>query len=98
MHEPALTVEAFPEEVRAVVGVVAGVTVPRPGYTSSVVLVEGRHGAVAVKRARDARFGDWLAREYAVLQALASSRLPVPAPLAFLRRETTAGPESWLVM
>ena len=40
MHEPALTVEAFPEEVRAVVGAVAGVTVPRQGYTSSVVLVE----------------------------------------------------------
>ncbi len=93
-----ITSDEFPQEVRSSLGHVYRLSYPPQGRTSDSAIVESERGVYVVKRSRGSQFSDWLAQEYRVLAALASSPLPVPRPHQFVRRRSPLGPESWLVM
>ena len=72
--------EDFPREVQAALGQIHRVDRPTQGATSQVWLIQCDYGARVVKFTDRPPFDDWLRQEYAVLEALKSSGLPVPTP------------------
>ncbi len=80
------------------IGPVQGLTGSPQGMTSTLAIAETASGRVAIKRAEGALYSGWLAREHAVLSALAATTLPMPRPLAFVRDDTGLVPVAWLAM
>jgi aminoglycoside phosphotransferase (APT) family kinase protein len=72
--------EDLPREVKALLGRIERIDRPVQGATSQVWLIQCEYGARVIKFTDRAPFDDWLRQEYAVLEALRSSGLPVPEP------------------
>src|SRR5262249_17880515 len=88
----------IPPVLRSHVPLGAGLIFPPQGMTSEVAFVDGDTPCV-IKRCRDRRYLEWLSREHRVLQALASSSLPVPRVLGYPHVDNRENrPEAWLVM
>lgn len=98
MSRPALPLSAIPAELRARIEPVRALHYPPQGATSTVAIIEGADGRVVLKHARGRRWSAWLAREYAVLRALADSDLPLPRALAYLADQHAGQPAGWLLM
>src|SRR5512134_3972257 len=81
--------DSFPPQVRAALGHVYAVSIPPQGMTSKVWLLDCEHGQRAVKYVARPPFTEWLIREHAVLEALKSSDLPVPAPHLLFAPDST---------
>jgi aminoglycoside phosphotransferase (APT) family kinase protein len=97
MIENLIPLSSLPEEIQHAIGKIDAVAYPIQAMTSQVMILYGQQGAFVVKCASQPRYRTWLRREYAVLQALAETTLPVPRvhlyiPSAHQERE------SWLLM
>jgi aminoglycoside phosphotransferase (APT) family kinase protein len=94
----AITIDTLPDALYARVGPILDLDYPVQGATSDVVVLRTRNGVFAAKRATQPPFTDWLQREWAVLQALTATSLPVPRVHTFVERERQQGSECWLLM
>jgi aminoglycoside phosphotransferase (APT) family kinase protein len=97
MSEHQFPLPILPEEIHHIIGRIDTVTYPVQGMTSQVMILRGRHGVFVAKRATQPRYRAWLQREYAVLQALAETTLPVPH-IHTCVPSAHADCESWLLM
>lgn len=98
MRQPALSLADVPAELRARIEPVRTLSYPPQGATSTVAIIEGADGWVVLKHARGRRWSAWLARENAVLRALAGSDLPIPRVLAYVADQHAGQPAGWLLM
>ena len=64
------------------IGAIQSQTTPSQGMTSSVVLLKTERGNFALKRSARAPYLEWLKREAFVLNALATTHLPIPHVIA----------------
>ncbi len=97
MSRAGLTLDTLPAPVREALGQARALKTLPQGMTSRVALVKTDRGPRVVKRARGALYAGWLEKEYRALQALTPSRLPIPAPYAFVPMPAGVVPEAWLV-
>jgi aminoglycoside phosphotransferase (APT) family kinase protein len=87
----------LPESILHMIGKIDTVTYPAQGMTSQVMILRTQHGVFVAKCATQPRYRTWLQREYAVLQALTETALPVPQAHLYVP-SANADRESWLLM
>ncbi|MFL5805340.1 MAG: phosphotransferase family protein [Roseiflexaceae bacterium] len=98
MPNPNITITALPGEIRSHVEPIVQLAYPVQGATSAVAVIHSRNGMFVVKRATGTKYREWLQREYAVLRALAATRLPVPRVYTYVEHSHQHHHEDWLLM
>jgi aminoglycoside phosphotransferase (APT) family kinase protein len=85
---------AIPAELIDRIGKVKNISYPRQGHTSVVVKVETSDQSFIIKKTEHDLYNEWLSEEYAALQFLAATGLPVPRAYAFHVQNNSR----WLLM
>ncbi len=84
----------IPIELLDRMGTITNISFPRQGHTSLVVRVDTRDRSFILKKTEHALYNEWLSEEYAALQSLAATGLPVPRAYAFHVQDESR----WLLM
>ena len=93
-----ISLEELPSALGRYVPAKARVSYPPQGMTSDVAFAEHEGRAVVVKRCDHPVYLGWLRRELVVLDALASSGLPIPQSIGYAEVATNGTAVGWLVM
>jgi aminoglycoside phosphotransferase (APT) family kinase protein len=84
----------IPIELIDQIGTVKNISYPRQGHTSVVVRVDTSDRSYIIKKTEHDLYNRWLAEEYAALQHLAATGLPIPRAYAFHVQDESR----WLLM
>lgn len=89
-----MNVKDIPVELIDQIGKIRNISYPRQGHTSLVVKIDTSDHQFIIKKTHHNLYNEWLSDEYAALQFLSTTGLPVPHTYAF----HTDSKSSWLLM
>jgi aminoglycoside phosphotransferase (APT) family kinase protein len=78
-----LQIADIPSEILEQIGSVKQITFPRQGHTSTVAILDTADQRYVIKKTEHELFNAWLSDEYAALQLLQGTGLPIPKTHSF---------------